>query len=59
MFNEKYPDRHMSRSTVSKLEKRETCLIKNIQIAGRPKVTENVKVDYVLIVKDNPQLHSA
>ncbi|KAG5892168.1 hypothetical protein JTB14_026406 [Gonioctena quinquepunctata] len=56
LFNAKYPNRPISRSTVSKIEKkiRETGHVKHIPNAGRPKIEENVKLDVLLGVENSP-----
>lgn len=56
LFNAKYPNQHISQSTISKIAKkfRETGSVKNIQNGGRPKINDNTKLDILLAVEDNP-----
>lgn len=56
LFNAKYPDRPISQSTVSKIVRkfRENGHVKHIPNAGRPKIEDNVKLDILLNVHDNP-----
>ncbi|XP_071055356.1 histone-lysine N-methyltransferase SETMAR-like [Onthophagus taurus] len=60
LFNAKYPDRVISRSTVSKIDKkfRETGHVTHIAHAGRPKINENVKLNILLAVEDDPHSNS-
>lgn len=60
LFNAKYPDRPISQSTVSKIEKkfRETGHVKHIANAGRPKINENVKLNVLLSTEENPHIMS-
>lgn len=59
LFRTKYPERPITRSTVSKIEKkfRETGNVKDRLRPGRPKISENTKLNILLEVQDNP--HSA
>lgn len=56
LFNAKYPERPITRSTVSKIERkfRETGQVKDRVRPGRPKINDNTKLDIILEVEDNP-----
>ncbi|KAJ8944282.1 hypothetical protein NQ318_009659 [Aromia moschata] len=49
LFNAKYPDNPITQSTVSKMESkfRETGDVKDLLKSGRPKITQNKKIDIV------------
>lgn len=56
LFNEKYPDRKICQSTVSKVESkfRETGNVLDIKKPGRPSVSENEKQNIMISMEDNP-----
>lgn len=55
LFNAKYPERPITRSTVSKIVRkfRETGHVKQVPNAGRPKMNENVKLNIALSIEEN------
>ncbi|KAJ8945579.1 hypothetical protein NQ318_010436 [Aromia moschata] len=57
LFNAKYPDNTIIQSTVSKIESkfRETGDVKDLPKSGRPKITQDKKIDIVLSIEENPQ----
>lgn len=57
MFNNKYPHRPpISQGTVSKIERkfRETGTVANLSKTGRPKISEDIRLNALLSVRDNP-----
>ncbi|KAJ8958932.1 hypothetical protein NQ318_019702 [Aromia moschata] len=57
LFNAKYPDNPITQSTVNKIESkfRETGDVKDLPKSGRPKITQDKKIDIVLSMEENPQ----
>ncbi|KAJ8934736.1 hypothetical protein NQ318_001557 [Aromia moschata] len=57
LFNAKYPDNPIIQSTVSKVESkfRETGHVKDLPKSGRPKITQDKKIDIVLSIEENRQ----
>ncbi|KAJ8957087.1 hypothetical protein NQ318_007301 [Aromia moschata] len=57
LFNAKCPDNTITQSTVSKIESkfRETGNVKDLPKSGRPKITQDKKIDIVLSMEENPQ----
>lgn len=55
LFNAKYPDRPISRSTISKIERKyaESGDVRDIPKPGRPKISEDTKINVLLSVEEN------
>lgn len=55
LFNTKYPDRPISQSAVSKIERkfRETGHVKHMSNAGRPNIDENIKLNIALGLEED------
>ena len=61
LFNNKYPNREpISQGTVSKIEKkwRNIGIVKDIRRSGRPRVSDEKKLDILLTVQENPHTSS-
>lgn len=60
MFNAKYPNRPITQSTVSKIQKkfRDTGDVKDISKSGRPQISDDKKVDILLQLEENPHYPS-
>lgn len=56
LFNTKYPDRPITQSTVSKLERkfRETGSVDDLPKVGRPNINEETKLNVLLAMEENP-----
>lgn len=56
LFNTKYPDRSISQSTVSKIERkyRETGSVDDLPKKGRPVIDEDTKLNVFLAMEENP-----
>lgn len=56
IFNDKYPDRHISQSTVSRVEQkfRQLGTVKDLPKYGRSKLNDEKKLDVLLHVEENP-----
>ncbi|KAJ8938356.1 hypothetical protein NQ318_000148, partial [Aromia moschata] len=57
LFNAKYPDNPITQSTVSNIESkfRETGDVKDLPQSGRPKITQDKKIDIMLSIEEYPQ----
>ncbi|KAJ8947311.1 hypothetical protein NQ318_004563, partial [Aromia moschata] len=57
LFNAKYPDNPITQCTVSKIESkfRETDDVKDLPKSGRPKITQDKKINIMLSMEKNPQ----
>ncbi|KAJ8946018.1 hypothetical protein NQ318_023265 [Aromia moschata] len=57
LFNAKYLNNPITQSTVNKIEFkfRETGDVKDLPKSGRPKITQDKKIDIVLSMEENPQ----
>jgi Transposase. len=56
MFNLKYPDTQITRSTVSKIERkfREAGHVRDLPRSGRPSVSDDKKLNVLLSIEENP-----
>lgn len=56
LFNTKYPDRQITQSTVSKIERkfRDTGSVQDLPKRGRPTLNEDTKLNILLAMEENP-----